>query len=93
VIGQFHDQVALAVVLIKRIDVDDVRVIERREQLRLALKPSHALGIIGERLRQKFESDVPSERQVACAINLAHAARTEQRDDLVRTKDSAWDHR
>jgi hypothetical protein len=33
------------------VDVRDVRVIERREQARLALEPGEAIGIAGEELR------------------------------------------
>ena len=43
-----HEE-ARAVVLVQTVDGADVRMIQRSENLGLALKPRHALGVLGER--------------------------------------------
>jgi len=75
------------------IDRGNMRMVQRRQDLRFLVETCKPFGIGREEVRQDFERDVTMELRVTRAINLAHAARTEQRDDLVRTKDSAWDHR
>src|SRR4026209_880144 len=66
----------------------DVGMIQRREHLRLAPEARHALLIMGERLRQDFDSDVTAEHRVMRPIHLAHAARADGREDLVRSETS-----
>ncbi len=90
---QLEDEKAARRRLLEPVDGADVRVIERRQQLRLALETRHALGIIGQRRGQQLQRDVAAQRGIAGAIDLAHAAGTEQRDDFVRAEDSAWHHR
>ena len=41
--------------------------------------------ITRERVRQDFDRDVALQPRIARAIHLAHAARAERRNDLVRT--------
>src|SRR5437879_4594823 len=59
-------------------------MIERGEHLRFTLEAGHAVGVGGEVREQDFERDVAAETRVASAVDFAHAARAEQRDDLVR---------
>ena len=55
--------------------------------LRLALEAAHAArGSDAVRLGQDLERDVAVEPRVARAVDLAHAARAEGRDDLVRAE-------
>ena len=54
--------------------------------LRLALKPREPLRIGGERLGQDLDRDVAIQLRVARAIDLAHAAGAERRQDLVRAE-------
>ena len=68
---------------LEAVDVGDVRVIERREQLGLALEARQALGVRRERGRQHLDRHVAVELRVGGAIHLAHPARAERRDDLV----------
>ena len=63
----------------------NVRVVERREQTRLALEARDPLGHRSKHVRQNFESDVAVEIDIAGAIHLAHAARPEERDDFIWT--------
>ena len=65
------------------VDRGDVRMIQRREQARLALEAREPLGIGGERRRQDLDRDVAAEPGVARAVDLAHAARAERCHHLV----------
>src|SRR5262249_31793989 len=60
-----------------------MRMIQRCEQLRLALETRRTIGIRGEQFRENFERDVAIEFRIAGAIDLAHPARSEQRRDFV----------
>ena len=70
-------------------DVRDVRVVERGEDLCLTREASAAVGIGAEGLRQDLERDVAIQLRVAGAIHLAHPARTDGSENLVGTKVSA----
>jgi hypothetical protein len=52
----------------------DVRVIERGQDLRFAIKALPPLHIVGDELRQDLDRDVALQSAVAGAIHLAHAA-------------------
>jgi len=65
------------------IDLRNVWVIERGEQLRLALEPRQALGIRREHLGQDLQGDVAPEARIAGAIHLAHAAGTDRTDHFI----------
>ena len=62
---------------------------ERREQLGLALEAREPLGILRELGGQRLDGDVAAEARVARAIDLAHAARAERRDDFVGAESGA----
>ena len=64
-------------------------MIERREDLRFALEAREAVGIEGEELGQNLERDVAIELRVARAIDLAHSARADGREDFVRAEAGA----
>ena len=70
-------------------DGADIRVIERRNRLRLTLEPGDPLGVGEERLRQNLQRDIASEPRVAGAVDVAHLARATEADDLVRAETSA----
>ena len=67
----------------------DVRMIECREYLRFPSEPGEAVGIVDEALRQDLQRDVASELCVLGAIDLAHPARAEGRQDFVSTEPRA----
>jgi hypothetical protein len=75
--------------ILEAIDVTDVRVIQRREQLRLALEAREPLRIACDRLRQDFDRDVAIQRRIARAIDFAHPAGANRTDDLVRAETGA----
>ena len=57
--------------------------------LRFALEPREPIGVGGERLGQDLDRDVAIQLRVARAIDLAHAAGAEGRQDLVRAEAGA----
>ena len=61
-------------------------MIERCEELRFALEARDAFGVIGQCRGQQLQRNVAAERGVARAIDLAHAAGAEQRDDLYEPR-------
>ena len=67
----------------------DVRVIQRRQRLRLAREPRQPIGIAGEGVRQDFERDVAIELRIARAVHLAHPAGAQQRENFERPKERA----
>ena len=51
--------------LLQAVDVRDVRVVQRREHFRFALKPREPVGVSGERRGQHLDRDLPFELGVA----------------------------
>src|SRR5262249_12557441 len=61
----------------------DTGMIQRRKNLRFALKAAQAVGIARENWGQNLESDLPFQVHVASAIPLAHAACSSEHHHLV----------
>ena len=78
--------------LFEAVDRRDVGMIQRRQELRLALEAREAVRIGGEELGQDFQRDVAIEPRVARAIHLAHAARADGDDDLVSAEPCSGTH-
>ena len=82
-LDQLEHQGRHAAGVFETVDCPDVRMIERREQSRFALEARHAIGVRRERRRQDLQRDVAIQLRVARAIDLAHAAGAEEREDFV----------
>ena len=67
------------------VDGGDVRVIGR-EELRLALEPAKSIRILGDPFGQHFDRHVALQPRVPRAVDLAHAARANGGEDLVRAE-------
>ena len=67
----------------------DVRMVQRGEHFGFALEARQPLGIGGDGRRQDLDGDVALQLGVAGAIDLAHAANAERRDDFVGTEAAA----
>ena len=78
-LDQLHHQRAL----LDAVDGSDVGMIQRRQHLRFALEARHVLRVAGQGGGQHLDGDVAFELGVAGAIDLAHAARAEGREDLI----------
>ena len=64
----------------------DVRVVQLPGRACFFFEPAQPVGAIGQRCRQDLDRDVAGEAGVARAIDLAHAAGADRRDDLVRAE-------
>src|SRR6266850_6118072 len=64
-------------------------MIQRREQMGLALEAREPLRIGGKQLGQDLDGDVAPELRVARTIHFAHAARAESGQDFVRAEEGA----
>ncbi len=73
------------------IQMRDVRMIQRRQHLRLALEPRQPLRVLRELLGQHLERDLAPEPGVLGAPHLAHAARAERGGHAV-VGESVSDH-
>src|SRR6476620_9938512 len=71
-------------------NVTDVRMIQRGEQLGLAGEPREPFSVVRERFGKHFKRDLPMEFRVARPIDLAHAARTERGEHFIRTNFGSW---
>jgi hypothetical protein len=69
--------------LFETVDAGNMRVIERRQELRLALEASDSFWVVRESSRQYFERCLPVEMNIARAIYLTHAASPNDRFDEV----------
>ena len=87
--NELHDEKPLAVVLLEAVQRRNPRVIERGEHAGLTFEAPQSLRVARHLAGQQLESDLPPERCVARAIDLAHAADADQREDLVVADRSA----
>ena len=69
--------------LLDPVNGGDIGMVERGKHPRLTLETKEAIGIAGEEVRQNLEGNVTAQSRIAGAIDLAHAPRTYQGDDLV----------
>jgi hypothetical protein len=90
---EFEHERGKAVCLLEPMDVSSVRVIERREHLRLAAETRQAIRIVCDGREQHFDRDVAIQLRVPRAIHLAHPAGAKRRDDFVRTEMNSTDQR
>ncbi len=84
--GTFHqlqDESRDALLLGDAVDPGNVRMIQGREDVRLALEAGTPIGVARDRVRQNLESHLALQLQVAGAIDLAHPARPERCQNLV----------
>ena len=80
---ELHDERHSGARIFHAVDRRDVRMVQRREQLRFAMKARQALRVAGDFRQQHFDRDVAVELRVARAVHLAHAACPEQRLNLI----------
>ena len=85
-LDQLHRQEPDAVLILDRIERDDIRVVEAGHGARLVFESRQAFGVRGHVGRQHLERDVTTEAAIARTVHLAHAARAERGDDLVLTE-------
>ena len=80
---QFHGEGPAALGLDESIDDGDVGMVQRGEDLRFAIEAGEAVGVAGEGSGKNFDSGVAVELGIAGAVDFAHAAGAERREDFV----------
>ena len=75
---QLQDQAQGAVGFFEPVDLGDVRMIQRSEQLGFALESGEALRVVCEKVRRELESHVALELRVMRAEHHTHAAFTQR---------------
>ena len=75
--------------LLEAVDVGDVGMVERGEQLRFPLEAGEPVGIARDGRGQQLEGDRALEPRVARPVHLAHAPRAEESFDRVRPEANA----
>jgi hypothetical protein len=83
---QLHHQRARLPVFFQPINLRYVRMIERSQHFRFALKSRQALAILRYGAGQDFDGHFAIELGVFGSIHLSHAARANGREDLVGTQ-------
>ena len=82
-LNQFKDQRGHAVRFFQAVDVRDVWVVKRGEDLSFATETRQPIGIVRDAREQHFNRDIAVQLGIACAIHLAHAAGADRSDDLI----------
>ena len=67
----------------------DVRMVQRREHFGFALKAREPIVVSREQRRQNLDGDLAFELRIRRAVDLAHAAGSNGRDDLIWTETGA----
>jgi hypothetical protein len=83
-LDQLHDQCVEAARILEAIDLRDVRMVERRKELRFPTEPCEAVGIVGQGGQQDLDRDKAIQRRITGAVDISHPARADERRDLVR---------
>lgn len=84
--NEFQRECDDAVGLFKSVDMPDVLVVQRREDLRFTAEARESLGAVRDFGEDDLQSDVAIELGVMCPIDLAHPAGANLRGDLVGTE-------
>ena len=69
--------------VLKAVDRGNVRMIQRGQDLSLALEPGQPLSILGELLRQDLDGNFALQSGVLGSVHLSHPALTDLLSDLV----------
>ena len=90
---QFHNQKRAFVRGLKAEDGSDVGMVQGSQKLGLTVKPGHAVPVFGKFTGQDFQSDVAVQFSVLGAVDLAHAAFSDQFGDTVVGKHGSGFHK
>ena len=88
-LDQFHHEGGDAVGVLQSVDGCDVRMIQRGEDFRFALKASQPVGITHQRRRQDLDGDLTLQLRVRRPIHLPHPAHADLGGDFVDTEAGA----
>jgi len=85
-LGQLHDEIALALVLLETVESRDVLMAERGKKLCLSLETGNPVRILSHRLEKHLDRHLPIKLGVPRPIHLSHAPCAEGTKDLVTSK-------
>ncbi len=80
---ELHRDEARVVDLVDAEDRGHVGMVQRREDLRLALEATEPLVVVGQLLGQHLDRDLAIEAGVLGSVDLAHPPGSERAEDLV----------
>jgi hypothetical protein len=86
-LDHLHHEVMRAALVPDVVERADVRMVQRRDRLRLALEPRLELRVRRKVARQNLDRDLALEPRVLRAPDLTHTACADGRDDLVRAEE------
>jgi hypothetical protein len=86
---ELQDEELGSVRFFQPIDRSDVRMIERSEEARFALKARDPLRIVAEPVGDNLDRDVAAQPGIAGAIDLSHPAGPDGRVDLIQADANA----
>jgi hypothetical protein len=66
----------------------NIWMIQRGQHFSFALEAQHAPGLAGVSIGENLQRHVTFQLGIASAVDLAHAARADRREDLVRSETS-----
>ena len=72
-LDHFQDEEAFAVHMFETVNSRDMGVVERREYMGLAFETGQPLGVVSQRIGEKFEGHVAAQARVVGTENLAHS--------------------
>jgi hypothetical protein len=84
-LNQFHHDATGIIGLLETVDLSDVGMIQRREDLCFAAKTGETIRIACKPGREQLESHVSLQGDVACAKDHTHPAFAQFGRDLIRT--------
>jgi hypothetical protein len=84
--NQFHHESADAGGLLYAVKGGNARVVQCGENLRFTLEAGEPIAIVGERVREDLDRDIPIQSGVPGPIDLAHPSRAQGTDNLVRSE-------
>ena len=85
-LDQLEHQGRRAIGVFQAVNDGDIGMVQRSQDLRLALKASQTLRVVRKVRRQDFERDLPPELGIAGAIDLAHKPRRPEARQLRRAR-------
>jgi len=88
-LDQFHHQGRDAAAFFQPVDTGDVRVVQGRENLRLARESRQAVGVMGKCFWEDLDGDVPVQLRVTRTEHLPHAALADWGGDVVNAEAGA----
>ena len=85
-LDELHRHERHTIVFLDGEDGDDVRVVERGDDLGFPLEARQTVGVSRESVGKNLQRNITIQFRVACTVDLAHPAGAERRDDFIGTE-------